>query len=470
MSNRIKIFFTCSVLACISSVVKAEDLAEIYRQALTCDPVFQSAKAGYLAATELLPQSRAKLFPNANLIANTSENHAIVHFNQRSFIAPRFSSFPNLDRTYNSRGYTLCLTQPLFNFSSWQALKEANALVKAACARYGAAAQNLIIRVAQAYFNVLLAQDNLRYIHAKKKSTAQQLAQVEARYEVGVESIATLEETRASYDRVVADEIGAQNEVENNFESLRQITGICYTELSVLKTKLPLLTPQPNSCEQWANAAKRCNLKLEAARYAMQAAREKIKMNLGGHLPVLNAVGIHQQEHGAFFDIFNYTIDSAELELTVPLYSGGSVSSQVNQAKYQYQQTCAEMEEAYREAITGTHQQFNNVLTDISKIRADKQAIISAHTALNADQAAFRVGKKTIVDVLLAQQNLLNAEQIYAQDQYSYLMDTLRLKQASGTLSPCDLFEINRWLVEPELIACGKRTLNIPVSTPATKG
>lgn len=427
----------------VSAPLHAEDLVAVYQQACRCDPIFQSARAAYLAAAEALPQSRANLLPNANVSANTTRNNILFEptVMGANFFPPGFLNF-------NSNAYAVTLTQPLFNFASWAQFKQAKATVKQACAIYGAALQDLITRVTQAYFAVLLAQDNLNFIQAKKRSIQSQLYQVRERYKAGLETIATLDEIKASYDNTTAAEIGAQNDLSNSFEKLKQITGVTYCQLASLKSNLPLLTPKPNDSDQWVCAAKRHNLMLIAACYGMQAAKEKIKMNFAGHLPIINAVGIHEQQNGALYNFANTKTDSAALQLTMPIYSGGAVSSQVRQAQYEYQKASADMETTCREAVSNTRQQFNNVMSGISKIKADKQAVVSNQSALKENQNGFDVGTQTIVDVLLTEQNLLNAKQIYAADQYSYLINTLLLKQAAGILTPNDLCLINRWLVE----------------------
>jgi outer membrane protein len=426
-----------------SNVANAQDLVAIYQQACACDPVFQSARAAYLAAAEALPQSRANLLPNANLTANTTRNNILVQPTEMgmNFLPAGLLSF-------NSNAYAVTLTQPLFNFASWVQFKQAKATVKQACATYGAALQDLVIRVAQAYFAVLLAQDNLTFIQAKKHSLERQLYQIRERYKVGLETAATLDEAKASYDSTVSAEIGAQNDLVNSFEKLKQITGVTYCNLATLKKDLPLLSPKPNNSDQWICAAQRHNLLLIAARYGMQAAKEQIKINFAGHLPVINAVGIHEQQNGAIYNLANTKTDSAALQLTLPIYSGGAVNSQVRQAEYQYQKASADMETTHREVVSNTRQQFNNVITAISKVKADSQAVISNQTALKENQAGFDAGTQTIVDVLLAEQNLLNARQVYSSDQYNYLINTLLLKQAAGILTPNDLCSINRWLTE----------------------
>jgi outer membrane protein len=442
MRTTIKAFFFGVAISCIAFSARAENLAQIYEQALVCDPTFQSAKAGYLAAAELLPQSLSNLLPHANAYANTSANHVNLSLNNKDFAF----FIPPADRNFNSKGYSLVLSQPLFDFGSWALFKQAGATVKQSYAVYAAACQDLIMRVSQAYFNVLFAQDNLRYIRAKKETTQRQLTQIRSRYKVGLDARTALEEAKAGYDRAVADEIRAQNDLLNRFETLKQITGICYEAIAGLRSEIPLMIPTPNCACQWICSAKHKNLRLQAARFAMQAAKEKVKANYAGHFPVLNAVGVHEQQSGAFFDIFNYRSDSAALQLSVPIYSGGSINSQVRQARFEYQQACADMQANYRDAVSMTQQQFNNVMSGVSRIKADKQAIISAGSALHANQAALKAGTRTIVDVLIAQQNLLSAQQAYSSDQYAYLLDTLRLKQYAGTLNACDLCQINRWL------------------------
>ena len=427
------------MLTCSATPVWAADLIDVYQQAAQSDPVYQAAVSTRLSHREALPQSIAGLLPNLSGTANTTGNR-VGTSNAKTLRSLEGTS------NYNSKGYTLTLTQPLLNFANWAQVSQANYTAKQADASLAAAAQDLIIRVAQAYFNVLYAQDNLQYVQAEKTAYAKQLDQIKARYSVGLDAITSVYNAQASYDSTVAQEIAAQNTLHDNQETLRQLTGQTYPSLANLKIELPLLTPQPNDVEQWVNTATQHNSQLIASTYSMEAARQNIKANFGNHLPTLNAVSSYGRTSNNGLQSINQDTRTIGLQLSVPIFSGGLTSSRVRQAQDDFQTASANRENQYRQTMVTTRQKFNDVLAGISKIEADRQATLSAQSSLDSTQESFKVGTRTIVDVLNAEQALYQTKSNYSQDEYTYLLNTLLLKQASGTLRPSDLAEINNWL------------------------
>lgn len=442
-------FIFAIVIGGFALPVFATDLMDIYKQAVFSDQVFQAAKATRVSVGESLPQSIAPLLPQLNIQgANTTWNYN----NNISApkIPPRFVGDIPQDQTgiikFNSNSYTLTLSQPLINFSQWMLVSQAKAIVNQANATFGAAAQDLIIRVATAYFNVLLAQDNLQFAQAQTNANAEQLKQARQRYEVGVDAIISVNNAQASYDKAAAQQIAAENALRNAQEALRQLTGQTYANIEGFKIELPLLSPQPFNVEEWVSAGAKQNLTLLAQRFATEAARENIKVNFGGHLPTVSAVGTYGGSNGQQLGTVNGYNGTVALQVSVPIYQGGLVNSQVRQAQADYVTASANRENTYRAVIVTTRQNYNNVLAGISKIKADRQAIVSAQSSLDSTSEQYKVGAATMVDVLISLQNLYSAKQIYASDQYTYLLSTLQLKQAAGTLGPNDLQEINQWL------------------------
>lgn len=426
----------------------ATDLMEIYQEATQYDQVFQAAKATRLSVGETLPQNIAPLLPQLSAIANTTGNYynALVAPKTPPILAGDIPTDNTGIKKYNSNGYTVTLTQPLINFNQWMLVSKAKATVNQANATFGAAAQALIIRVAQAYFNVLLAQDNLEFAQAQTKANAEKLKLAQQRYAVGMDAIASVNDAQAGYDRTYAQQIAAENNLRNANEALRQITGQTYSHLESFKTAIPLLTPRPYNVEDWVNAGAKQNLTLLAQRFATEAARENIKANFGNHLPTVSAVGTYGPNYGQQLGTVNAVQASAAIQVNVPLYQGGLVNSQVRQAEDDYATAAANRENAYRTVVVGVRQNYNNVMAGISKIKADQQAIVSAQSSLDSNTEQYKVGTSTMIDVLIALQNVYNAKQNYASDQYNYLLSTLQLKQAAGTLGPNDLAEINLWL------------------------
>ena len=437
-----------------SSVSYATNLLDVYQQALKNDPIFQAAYAQQQSSNEIYPQSLAGLLPNLSANANTTGNYNEFSINKSPYFTTKF----------NSNGYGLNLTQPLINFTAFMKLRGASATVKQSNATYAAAAQDLILRTANAYFTVLKAEDNLRYISAEKSATARQLDQAKQRFDVGLETITTVNNAQASYDSTVAQEIAAQNTVINSREELLQITGRHYSNLAELKKNFPLQSPNPNNIDAWSTSATQRNLTLLATQFALDAARENIKVNFTGHLPSLNFVGTYANANNALssgnssgspsasIGAVNSKLQTATigLQLSVPIFEGGLVTSQTRQAQYDFQKAAANLESTYRNVLVKSRETYNNVIAGISQIKADKQAMISNQSSLESTEESFKVGTRTMVDVLIAQQNLLEAQRNYSQNIYAYLINTLTLKQLAGNLSISDIAAMNTLLVNDQ--------------------
>ncbi|MDQ8039044.1 MAG: TolC family outer membrane protein [Rickettsiella sp.] len=416
----------------------AADLLDIYQAAINNDPVYQAAVSTRLSTREALPQSVAALLPSITGQATVTSNY------QKITQTPP----PNLlgVSTYPAQGYSISISQPILNIGNWIAVKQASSTSKQADATLGAAAQSLIYRVANAYFQVLLAQDNLRLVEAQKIANTKQLDKAQKRVHVGLDAITTVYAAKAAYDKSLADEITAQNDLRNKQEAIRQLTGQTYANLSGFKKILPLLSPQPNNIQQWVTTATTYNLNLMASRYGVEASRENIKIKASGHLPTLNLVGSYGRDEGLNTGTTDRNSAAVGLQLSVPLFSGGAVLSNTRKAEYDYQTASANLDNTYRQVMVTTRQKYNDVLADISKIKAERQAIKSAQLSLDSTQESYTAGTRTIVDVLLAQQNLYTAKLNAARDQYSYLLDSLLLKQEAGILKTEDLIQINNWL------------------------
>lgn len=419
----------------------AADLIDIYKAALISDPTYQAAVSTRLSQREAIPQSVAALLPNISAQANVSNNY-------QNITQPPAPGQPNGISNLQSQGYNISIRQPLININAWLGVKQANNTGKQADLTLAAAAQDLIFRVATAYFNVLSAQDTLRLTQAEKAADSKQLNQAQKRVQIGLDALTSVYEAKAAYDKSVATEISAENILRNNQEALRQLTGQIYSSIKAFSKNIPLQNPQPDNIERWINAAMQNNLKLMAARYGVEVSREKIKMQASGHLPSLSLIGNYGKT-ATFNNVpssLNKNGGTVGLELDVPLFAGGAVSSKTRQAQYDFQTASANLDNTYRLLIINTRQKYNDVLADISKIKAEQQAIKSAQLSLDSTEESYKAGTRTVVDVLIAQQNLYDAKRTTASDQYNYLLDTLLLKQAAGSLKPADLVQINQWL------------------------
>ncbi len=444
--KRLCVYLLGCLLFFFSQAVFAEDLLQVYQQALKMDPQFKSAEAEWLAARQLIPIARSYLLPNL------SSNGAIAKAWNNNTVNDETTRFSGA-----SRQYTLSLTQNIFNYQVWAQLQNAKAQSKEAFANYNAALQNLMVRVANAYFGVLQAYDTLQATEATKRSLVQQLQQTEEQYKVGLIAVTGVDQVKASYDLILAQEIANKNNVSDKLEELRAITGVFYTRLAGIKIDLPLVSPQPEDINAWVLVAARQNFTLQAAYFAMISAQENVQVQRGGHYPVVVAGASYAYDKesaingGSIGDIQGTipgTIKSTTvgIQANFPIYEGGIVTAQTRQASYQYAQASAQREQTYRQTTSQTRESYLGVIAGISKIKADRQSIASNQSSLNATKAGYTVGTNTIVDVLQQQSNLYTAQTTFAADQYNYLISTLNLKEAAGTLGVSDLAKINSWL------------------------
>ncbi|MEN8170412.1 MAG: TolC family outer membrane protein [Pseudomonadota bacterium] len=422
---------TASVLMFGVASVHAENLLDVYRMAQQSDPTLRAAEAGNQAAQEGLSQSRAALLPQVNLTANVTQNQRDIN---------------GTSTDYESNGYNLSLVQSLYHHDHYKQLEKADAGIAQANAQYEAQRQGLILRVADAYFNLLAGQDNLATAEASKRAIGQQLRQTQQRFEVGLSAITDVHEAQAGYDAAVAAEITARNGLDIAREALREITGQEPLAPAPLQETMPLLTPDPANIGQWVEKALEQNLPLIAAEAASRAAGEELRRRDAGHYPTLDLVANHNYSDTTDLDGNEYTNNSIGVQLTVPILSGGLTSAQSREARALYTQAQETLEAQRRATIREVRSAYLGVTAGISQVQARKQALSSAQTALKATQAGFEVGTRTAVDVLNSQQVRYSAQRDYARSRYDYLLATLRLKQAAGSLSEEDITLVNGWL------------------------
>ena len=427
-------------LSAYANPVFPVDLLEIYGYALDSDPQYQQVAATRRAVLEQRPQALSQLLPSLSFSANAFTNEQEID-----------SIFNPLGQggkvTYGSHGYSLDLTQPLFRGDRIMQYLQADNRIKQADAELMAAEQDLILRTTEAYFEVLAAYDNLGFAEAEKKSLSRQLDQAKQRFDVGLTAITDVQEAQAGHDRAFAAEIEARNNVDNAWEALREITGAYFSDPAVLGDTMPLVSPQPEEIDAWTGAALEQNLNILAARHAVDTARREIKRQKAGHLPTVDMVARHSlDESGGRFGSIESTTSSVGVQLNVPLFQGGYVSSRVRESHERLDAEMQRLEQARRNAQRLTRQAYLGVISGISRVKALNQAVVSSETALLATEAGFDVGTRTAVDVVAAERATSQARRDYARARYDYLLDTLRLKQASGSLSPQDLQEVNRWL------------------------
>ncbi|MEM6998877.1 MAG: TolC family outer membrane protein [Pseudomonadota bacterium] len=424
----------------ISSHCMATDLLSVYKLAEKNDPSYLQEVASYRATLEARPQAKALLLPTINLNANTTR------LDQDISAANAFGNAGEVN--FNRRGYVLNISQPIYRRDRFIALKQADTEINQAEAELAEAQQELIIRITERYFEVLAAMDNLEFAQAEVKSLSRQLEQANQRFEVGLSAITDVQEAQAGYDLAVAQEILALNTIDNAQEAMRELTGDYVSDFKALGQSIDLVRPEPERIESWTKLSLEQNLGMVAARHAAETARNEIKRQAAGHYPTLDLIGSHGYDStGGRFGSTKIDTTSIGLELNIPIYSGGLTSSQTREAHENYNVTIHALEQARRAAQRATREAYLGVISGISQVNALNQAVISSETALEATEAGFDVGTRTAVDVVASQRATSEARRNFSQAKYDYILDTLRLKQAAGTLSINDLELINAWLM-----------------------
>ena len=423
--------------ALFSSSVWAEDLLDVYKLSLNSDPQLLAEAASRQAVGELDDQAIANFLPQVGLSANESKTW--LDSSSRLFTG-------NTD--YTSHGYTLSLTQSVYKRENFVQKTQAEIAMKGADASYTIAEQSLTLRVAERYFGVLGAQDDLTFALAEREAIAKQLEQMQQRFDVGMATITDITESQAAYDLANARVIQAQNDLANAQEQLRETAGKYIDDLVGLYGESPLVKPEPASIDAWSETAISQNPSLLLANINVEAAKQTIELQRSGHYPSLGIVAqkSYSSDSDGIYGRSNSSNESVGLEFNLPIYSGGAVSSRTREAGHRLDETM-QVEEQQRRAVTRqTRESYNGVMSGISRVKALKQAVVSNQKALESTEAGYDVGTRTTVDVLNARRNLFSAKRDYARSRYDYILDTLRLKQAAGILSVNDLVDINNWL------------------------
>ena len=436
----VAVVFVFSLAA--SAPVSAEDLMQVYREAQRNDPSLAAARANWEATQERVPQARAGLLPNVSLSASTNANY----FGTDVDTDPRV----RVNRGFGIGGLTVSASQPLYRYANAVAYSQAVQQVEQADFTLASARQDLILRVATAYFDVLLAQFNVELAESQKAAVSEQLAQARRNFEVGVATITDTNEAQAKYDSIVAQEISSRNELENRRTALRAIIGRFPQDLKRLGAGFEPTSPSPNSLDAWVDRALSDNLNVRIARYNSEIATLEIERQRAGRLPTLDLVASANAQAGtgsintnAFNDIRQAAIG---LALTVPLYQGGFVESRVREALALQENARQNLEVARRNALFSAQTGFTGVNSAAASVKAFEQALVSAQTAYESNRTGQEVGVRTNLDVLNTQQNVFQTRRDLAQAYFNYLIGILRLKAAVGSLDEQDLEDVNRRL------------------------
>ena len=438
--------YTKSFLALfISFNISSESLLDIYNEALENDPTYKAAEYSYLADKELKVQGRAALLPSITLSGSTNWNE--------------YYQNKELQQQYNSFSTSARVTQPLFRLDTWFQYRQSKSLTDAAEADFAFEQQNLLVRTAELYFGVLRAIDNLNAAISEEKAIKKQLDQAKQRFEVGLSAITGVQEAQLAFDLSKASRIRTEGSLYSARESLNALIGREIFSLNELGDGLLIDLPTPSSKETWVELALENNYQLKAAYLRKKAAKSSARSVASNHLPKIDIVGSQSESETNQFNYEGFNINGQgipvpsvtgrrnyAIQLSMPLFQGGAVNSRRKQAYSQYERANENTLFTERRIIQEVRSQFSNVLTLVANVNAQKQAVISATSALEATQVGYRVGTRNVVDLLQAEKNLYSAEKNLANAKYDYILANLRLGLASGTITPADIVKINTLL------------------------
>lgn len=432
----------------VTSPVFAVDLVGVHDLAVKNDPQLQAAAFRREATGENKRQAWSNLLPSLNGSAsmNWGDNEVSVAGTTVS------------DSDIDNESYGLSLRQSLYAQSNYETLDIARGQVSQADALYNLAYQDFLVRVAGGYFGVLTAQDGVIFAEAEERALQRQFEQAEQRFEVGLTAVTDVHEARASYDNARARAIVSKNRLADAKEALYELTGQYFDDIDPLQEVLPLVKPLPESPSEWVDIAMQYNPSVISAQMGVEIADSTVKLQRSGHYPTLDLIGRYTNftnNNYTLTDDFQNPIANAEitsedtqigLQLSVPIYQGGVVSSRTRQARYLLNAVNEDLDQQQKAVVRATNNAFRAVIAGIEQVGAFGQAMISAESALEATQAGFEVGTRTIVDVLIAQQRYFQAQRDNSLARHTYIVDHLRLKAAAGVLEEADLHKVNEIL------------------------
>ena len=431
----------------------AADLLDTYHAAQGQDSVFAAARSTQQAGKEKLTQGRATLLPSVNLTASSNYNNNEVQYNQAGLPS---TIFQGTSRFVNN-GAAITLVQPLYRQNNWQVYSASELQVAQTDAQFKNAEQDLIIRSAQVYFDVLAAQDAANLAEAQKTAISEQLAQAKRNFEVGSATITDTLEAQARYDLTSSQAIAAQSNLEIKERIYQQITNALPRNLKPVGTALKLEAPQPADAEKWVAEAQQGNLQLAAAQAAAELADKEVTRNRGGHYPTLDLVGSYGKNKirpvgDGTLGSGNNALDTDQttsyvgVQLNIPLFQGGSTNSKWREAEANRDRVKAELESARRNVDLQTRQAYSGVVNGMSQVMALQQALKSSEKLLEASKLGQEVGVRTNLDVLNAQQQFFSTRRDLYLAKYNYLISRLKLKAATGSLAEDELVVVNQAL------------------------
>ena len=414
----------------------ADTLEQIFRLANENDPQIRAAEAVLKANLEARNIGRAALLPKIDA--------SVTHGNFRTDSANAAFARNNRATIYNAT-----LSQPLFDLPSWYTYKSGNATATQAEADFLGAKQDLMIRTTEAYLRVLLAADTLFTLRAESTALNSQLEQAQKRYDVGLIAITDVLDAQAAYDDVSARLVEAKGNASISFESLGLLTGQTHQSVAPLIASFPIVEPAPNDVDSWVKLAMSNSAALTSSTLARDSARYQSQSKAKEHLPTLSLdIQYTDTRLNGVLNAFQFdNVDrTAGLTLNIPLFSGGSVSSQRRQAHYQHQEAEENLESTQRSVAQNTQSLFISTITAVATSKARQQTIVSSKSALEASRTGYQVGTRNLVDVLAAERAVFAAELAFLETRYDYMLNMLNLKFTAGVLTTNDLMTYNQYL------------------------
>lgn len=424
--------------AMLTMNAQAADLLQVYQQALANDATYASARAALAAGQERTTQGRSLLMPTIGL--GGSSTHTSGDFDTKGDAL--FNPDRKLDSTNNR--YSLQLTQPLFRWDRWESYQQSKLSQAVAEAQFAQAQQELIVRVAQAYFDVLTSQDALTSIQAQKTATTEQLASAKRNFEVGTQTITDTHEAQAAYDLVVAQEFAAQSDLEVKRAALQQIIGKPAGTLASLRSGVKIASPEPAAMEPWVSSAEQQNYGVVGAQLNVEIAKREITRQRAGHLPTLDFTASKGRDSTTGVGINK--VNQVGITWNVPIFNGFAVTSKVRESIALEDKARNDLEATRRAAAQGARQAYLGVNSGLAQVRALEAAEVSSKSALESNKLGYQVGVRINIDVLNAQRQLYSTQRDLSRARYETLMNGLRLKSAAGSLKEADLGPINALL------------------------
>ncbi|MGI4844614.1 MAG: TolC family outer membrane protein [Janthinobacterium lividum] len=450
-----KSFLAVLVAGAVFSLnASAADLLQVYQQALANDAAYASARASAAAGRERIPQGRAGLLPTVGITGSSIKNDRETSpFNEgTSYTDPltgRQTTVAGDDSNLRTSTYTLLLTQPLFRWDRWETYQQSKLQQSISEAQFAQAQQDLITRVAQAYFDVLAAQDKLESTRAQKTAVTEQLASAKRNFEVGTQTITDTHEAQAAYDLVIAQEFAAVNDLDNKRNALQAIIGTAPSNLAPLKTGITLTAPTPANPDPWVSSAENQNYGVTVSQLQVELAKREISKTRAGHYPTLDLVASNQRTkiHGGTFGASGTNSNNGiGVQFSVPIFNGFGVTSRVRETIALEDKARNDLEATRRQAALQARQAYLGVNSGMAQVKALEAAEVSSQSALESNKLGYQVGVRINIDVLNAQRQLYQTRTDLSQARYNTILNGLRLKAAAGSLRESDLAAVNNLL------------------------